>query len=233
MRETTRNPLIDGDRPAGSRRSGVVLSLNGIRLEVTGTEGERIVLVDGIDVQIAASQAVCLAGRSGVGKSSLIRVAAGLAEPTAGEVVWRGAPADGRQRQAWRRDNVGYQDQSSSLLEELTVWENVTLPAHGDGTRDVVDRAEWLLEELHIASLADARPHRLSGGERQRVALARTLLMRRALVLLDEPTASLDRESADRVLALLSRERDEGTAILTASHDEAVMAWADHVVRLS
>ena len=183
------------------------------------------------DLRLRPGDFHCLAGRSGSGKTSILRVAAGLVPPTAGEVLWSGQPLSGLRDDAiteLRRTHVGYLDQGGVLVGGLTALENALLPAvPGRRVRAHEARARDLLDRLGVGARAAHRPDQLSVGERQRVALARALLLEPAVLMVDEPTASLDREIADGVIALLDGLARDGIAVLVASHDEHLIAAAD------
>lgn len=173
----------------------------------------------------------CLAGRSGSGKTSILKATAGLVCPTAGSVQWSGVDLGTQSDDAvtqLRRRHVGYLDQGGVLVSGLTALENVLLPAVPDGrTRDLGRRARDLLGRLGVGGRLRSKPEQLSGGERQRVALARALLFDPPLLVVDEPTASLDRANADAVVALLRSIADTGTAVIVSAHDQNLIDAAD------
>lgn len=215
----------------------VVVELAGISISYERADAEPLVIVDDYCLALAAGQMHCLAGRSGSGKTSILRVAAGLVPPTAGEVLWAGRSL-GDLRDGvitgLRREFVGYLDQGGVLVDGLTALENVLLPAvPGRRTREWEPRARALLERLEVEHRASHRPDQLSVGERQRVALARALLLEPAVLMVDEPTASLDRASADRVIALLRQLADENIAVLVAAHDEHLLGASDSRTELA
>jgi ABC-type lipoprotein export system ATPase subunit len=179
----------------------------------------------------------CLAGRSGSGKTSILRVAAGLVRPTSGDVLWAGERLGALRDDAItarRRALIGYLDQGGVLLAGLTALENVLMPAvPARRAGELTARGRELLERLDVGHRASHRPHQLSVGERQRVALARALLLEPRVLMVDEPTASLDRVTADGVIAVLSQLRDDGIAVLVAAHDEHLVAAADSRTDLS
>jgi ABC-type lipoprotein export system ATPase subunit len=177
---------------------------------------------------------VCISGRSGSGKSSLIATCAGLAGASEGELSWKGddmlAWRESRW-DSWRRDELGYLDQDSVLLDELRCLENVLLPIIRPRPTDA-RRALDMMAKLGIGDAANAWPRTLSGGERQRVGIARATARSPAVLMLDEPTASLDRKSAFAVLDVLGEARAQGAMVLVASHDQLVLEWSDYVIRL-
>jgi glycerol transport system ATP-binding protein len=169
------------------------LRLEGVRLDFPGRPG----VLDGIDLGLQQGEVLVVEGRSGSGKSSLLGIAAGLQAPTAGQVTIMGEAMDQRdaaQRAALRGRHVGLVFQHLHLLGELTLLENVQLPlrlAHIEKA-EAATRARELLDYFGLAALADRRPAKVSGGEQQRTAIARALVKRAALVLMDEPLANLD-----------------------------------------
>ena len=187
-------------------------------------------IVADYDLGLAPGTMHCLAGRSGSGKTSILRVAAGLVPPTSGEVSWSGQALSALRDDAiteLRRAHVGYLDQGGVLIAGLTALENALLPAVPErNVRACEPRARALLDRLGVGARAAHRPDQLSVGERQRVALARALLLEPAVLMVDEPTASLDREIADGVIALLEGLAHDGIAVLVASHDEHLIAAA-------
>ncbi len=160
-----------------------------------------------------------LLGASGEGKSSLLKALAGLL-PAAG-APFGGLPA--------HRRPVGYLPQGSALFPHLTVWRNVAYALDGSRRERRAAAAAWL-DRLGLGALAERYPAELSGGQRQRVALLRALARHPALLLLDEPTASLDAATGEAIMAeLIARTRELGIPALVATHDALLAAMADHV----
>ena len=215
--------------PETTTTDAVRLSGVTIRYERPGLDPLKI--TDDLTLSLPAGAMHCIAGRSGSGKTSILRVAAGLAAPTSGEVAWQGESIVGLADDyvsALRRTTIGYLDQGGTLLPGLSALENVLLPAvPGRRTGDVAQTAAELMDSLGVWGLAGSRPGTLSGGERQRVALARALLLDPPVLMVDEPTAGLDRRTADDVVAILRSLVSRGKAVLVASHDERLIEFAD------
>jgi molybdate transport system ATP-binding protein len=180
-----------------------------------------------IALEVAAGECLAVAGPSGAGKTSVLRVAAGLLRPEHGRVeaggeTWldtrRGIDVPPERRRC------GYLFQEYALFGHLTAWQNVAYPLKGVPRRERRERAVALLERFGVGELAEARPRTLSGGERQRVALARALARRPGVLLLDEPLAALDartRASAARELGAVLREVDVPALLVTHDFAEA------------
>jgi putative ABC transport system ATP-binding protein/lipoprotein-releasing system ATP-binding protein len=189
------------------------------------------------DCELEPGSRVAIVGPSGSGKSTLIHLMAGLDEPTVGRIEW---PAIGG-RAALRPGPVAIVFQGPSLLEPLTVEENVALPlvlsgeSHGEAHR----RAREGLDRLDLLGLADKLPEEISGGQAQRVAVARALVGEPQLLLADEPTGQLDRVAGEAVIDVLVAAADHaGAALAISTHDPVVAArlaerWEMHDGRLT
>ena len=216
-------------------RDGPLLELDEIvvRYPSRGGGGE-VTALAATTLSLADGAFVCVAGRSGSGKTSLLHVAAGLLVPSGGDVRWRGDSivrlSEG-ERARRRLELVGFVFQSSGLIGSLTAAENVALPGRPRG-RDRRARALELLAEVGLADRADHFPSQLSGGEQQRVGLARALYADPAALLFDEPTANLDRATADAIIELMVELNRAGRSILVASHDDHLIGRAETVIRL-
>ena len=191
-------------------------------LTVTNLQVRRsgVAVVDGVTFSAARGEIVALTGASGSGKTSVLRAVAGLDPIGGGSVAIDGG-------------RVGMVLQFHHLFEHLTVMENITLApvhVHGRSPADAATRARELLERLGVGHRADARPHALSGGEAQRVAIARALAVDPPVLLLDEPTASLDAARRDELAATLRGLAADGRTLVIASHDTAFLAGCAHRV---
>ncbi|MFM8642319.1 MAG: ABC transporter ATP-binding protein [Phycisphaerales bacterium] len=192
----------------------------------------------GVDLLIEAGGFVALMGQSGSGKTTLLNLLAGIDRPTVGSIEVDGTDIArlGRAELArWRSGHVGYVFQLYNLVPVLTAYENVELPL----LLHALDRAERhrrVSEALELVGLADRHAHlprQLSGGQEQRVAIARAIVTRPRLLLADEPTGDLDRESAGQVMDLLSRlSRELGQTLVMVTHDPATASRAARTVRL-
>ena len=209
----------------------VIVELTDIEISYERAGADPLTIVSGYDLAVEPGRMHCLAGRSGSGKTSILRVAAGLVRPAGGEVSWAGQPLSGLKDDAItrrRREFLGYLDQGGVLVGGLSALENALLPAvPGRDVARLEPRARELLDRLGVGHRAGHRPDQLSVGERQRVALARALLLEPAVLMIDEPTAALDRASADSVIELLVSLTADGIAVLVAAHDESIVAAAD------
>lgn len=196
---------------------------------------ETVAALDGVFFTVGAGEAVALVGPSGCGKSTCLNLLAGVDRADEGRVVVCGVDltqADEKALVHHRRRSVGVVFQAFHLMPHLTAEENVTLPLALDGRREP-ERVRDLLDRVGLSRRRNHFPSELSGGEQQRVAVARALVQRPFLLLADEPTGNLDSRSGEAVLALLDElRRQEGAALLLATHDPVLARRADRVVHL-
>jgi putative ABC transport system ATP-binding protein len=192
-----------------------------------------------ISLEVAAGEAVAIMGPSGSGKSTLLNLIAGMDRPTSGTVRVGDQQVDKLSETAvarFRRRHVGMIFQFFNLLDDMTVTDNVLLPAQLTGVRSGAARAraEELLATLRIAHRRDAYPARLSGGERQRVAIARALVNRPAVLLADEPTGAVDSATGDEIGALLLELNSAGQTLILVTHNPELAArYAHRVIELA
>lgn len=195
----------------------------------------RIQILRDVSLNLAPREIVVVAGRSGSGKTTLLRIAAALIRPDAGTVEWDGQRVDLLSPDALatrRRSQLGFVFQSGGLLEQLTAAENVAIGEMNGGPVNGRERSTAILDRVGLASRSRHFPAQLSGGERQRVALARALFGDPPLLIVDEPTANLDRQTADDIVSLLDGLRSDGRGLLIATHDMRLIDRADRVVQL-
>jgi putative ABC transport system ATP-binding protein len=199
-------------------------------------DGGRVRALDEVSFRVESGELVALTGPSGCGKSTLLNLIGALDRPDAGSIVIDGEPLE-RLRDAaeYRAATVGFVFQFHNLIPTLNAVENVQVPMLGRGRarREREAQAAELLHEVGLGERLRARPATLSGGERQRVAIARALANGPRLILADEPTGALDRETADQVLELLAEVRERrGTTIVLVTNDDEVAQRADRTLRL-
>lgn len=191
------------------------------------------------DLAILAGQTVAIVGPSGSGKSTILNVIAGIDRPTSGRVTVGGADLTALSEEdltRWRGEQIGIVFQFFQLMPTLSALENVILASEfrarplraGQRRR----RALELLDRVGLAELADHLPSELSGGEQQRVALARALVNDPPLLLADEPTGNLDSATGERIMELLAEFATAGRTLVFVTHDTALAARADRVIRV-
>jgi putative ABC transport system ATP-binding protein len=201
-------------------------------------EGGGAPAVDRVSLQIARGEAVAVMGPSGSGKSTLLNLMAGLDRPTSGTVTVAGERIDKLSETAlarFRRQKIGMIFQFFNLLDDLTVLDNVMLPAQLVGTprRRALAQATELLAVLKIEQHAHAYPARLSGGERQRVAIARALVNKPELLLADEPTGALDTRTGHQIGELLRSLNQSGQSMVLVTHSPELAAqYANRTVEI-
>ncbi|QQM23995.1 ABC transporter ATP-binding protein [Rhodococcus sp. P-2] len=198
-------------------------------------DGDSTVLaLDDVNLDVRRGELVAIVGPSGAGKSSLLAVAGGLARTSSGSVVIDGADVTAMPARALaelRRDKIGFVFQSGNLIPALTARDQLRLVAKITGRPGRA--ADELLDSVGMSHRADRRPGQLSGGERQRVGIARALMSNPSLLLVDEPTAALDRKRSHEVVELLSRETHEaGVATIMVTHDHDVLGHCDRILEM-
>jgi putative ABC transport system ATP-binding protein len=191
-----------------------------------------------LTLQVAPHEIVAIMGESGVGKSTLLNLIAGLDVADAGRILINGADLAGLSddaRTLLRRDHIGFVFQAFHILPHLTLAQNIALPlALAAAPADTaLAAARAMLADVGLAGRGDDFPAQLSGGELQRIAIARALVHRPALILADEPTGNLDPETAGRILALFQNAvRASGAAAVIVTHSERAAAIADRILVL-
>lgn len=203
------------------------------------TKGAQVVTpLESLSLEVPRGEFLALMGPSGSGKTTLLNLISGIDTPTSGELEVDGeniARFSRKQLTGWRARKVGYIFQLYHLIPVLTALENVELPLLITplGRAERRRKAEAALEVVGLADRSHHTPSELSGGQEQRVAIARALVADPALLVADEPTGDLDRESAVRILELLrSLARDHGKTIVMVTHDARAAAAADRTLHL-
>ncbi|MDD7834324.1 MULTISPECIES: ABC transporter ATP-binding protein [Paenarthrobacter] len=200
--------------------------------------GSTLKALDSVDLSVARGEFLSLVGPSGSGKSSLLAVAATLIKPTAGLVIIDRqdvAALKEAERTALRRDKVGIIFQQPNLLPSLTAVEQLMVREHlrGNRAKEARREAEQLLDVVGLSAALHKRPHQLSGGQRQRVNIARALMGKPTVLLVDEPTAALDHERSESIVRLLRQVTDEfQTATVMVTHDTEFLPLTDAVTTM-
>ncbi len=212
-----------------------MIRLQGVELTLSGAAGP-VQILRGIDFEVETGEAVAVTGRSGAGKSSLLAVIAGIERATTGSLRVAGAELAAMSEDElarFRRDHLGIIFQFFHLLPTMTARENVALPLELARKPEPLAQAAERLAEVGLGHRLDHYPAQLSGGEQQRVAMARALACEPALILADEPTGNLDRETGEQVMDLLFALRERrGTTLLLVTHEAELAARCDRRVEL-
>lgn len=200
--------------------------------------GMQRTVLDHLSLQVSEGEFVAVMGPSGSGKSTFLSIAGALLEPTSGSVLLDGESIDGKEKQAlsdMRLNKIGFIFQSANLIPYLKVEEQLMLVAKlGNMDKAKANkRVRELLHKLDLEHRRSAYPEKLSGGERQRVAIARALMNDPAVLLADEPTASLDASRGRDVVRMIAGEaKERGKSAVMVTHDERVLPLCDRVLYL-
>lgn len=217
--------------------SDFVLSCRGLS-KIYGTGAEDVTVLNDVSFNLVAGESVAIVGASGSGKSTFLHLLGGLDHPTSGDVLIAGrswVAMSEKERGLWRNRHMGFVYQHHHLLPEFTAVENVAMPLYVRGLPKAeadAEAQEWL-EKVGLGHRLLHTPAALSGGERQRTAIARALVTRPSVVLADEPTGNLDRQTAEQVFTLFRElSVQSGVAFVLVSHDPNLAAQLDRTMRL-
>ncbi|MGE7690076.1 ABC transporter ATP-binding protein [Lysinibacillus sp. NPDC097214] len=197
---------------------------------------ERIKVLKNVSLQIQKGEFVAIMGPSGSGKSTLLQLLGGLDIPTEGDIIINQHYLNKmteKKRTIFRRQNIGFVFQNYQLLSNLNVEENIAFPLHADGnlTKEKKQVVLELLDSVGLKGLGQKKVNLLSGGQQQRVAIARALVSNPAVLLADEPTGNLDRNTAEDILGLMTRfNRDYNQTIIMVTHDIFAAGFADRII---
>jgi putative ABC transport system ATP-binding protein len=205
--------------------------------KVYGEGATEVQALKRVDLSVEAGSLVAVMGASGSGKSTLLTIAGSLEDPSSGSVSIGGRDLASLSRNGkaqLRRRSIGYVFQDYNLLAGLSAVENVSLPLELDGVSARKAQATALesLEAFGLSDRASHYPDQLSGGERQRVAIARSVVGGRQLLLADEPSGALDSTNAESVMRLILAACHRGLAAVVVTHDAQLASWADRVIFL-
>lgn len=206
----------------------------------SGTDDGTVPVLKGLSLELAEGDSMAVMGPSGSGKSTLLNILGTLDRPTSGSVRLDDEAIDqlaDREQAELRRSAIGFVFQLHHLLPQCSVLENVLLPTlagpHARSTPDDEQRARDLIEHVGLTERSDYRPWQLSGGERQRCAVVRALINSPRLVLADEPTGSLDHDTACGLMELLATlNRDQGVSMIMVTHAEEMAGYMQRISRL-
>ncbi|MEJ2069059.1 MAG: ABC transporter ATP-binding protein [Syntrophobacterales bacterium] len=195
-------------------------------------------VVKHVSVSVDEGEFICLVGKSGCGKTTLLSLLSGLERATTGQVRYNGkniTTSSEDELALFRRENLGFIFQSFHLIPTLTAWENVALPLFpikmsSDERRE---RAIELLEKMELEHRMEHLPSALSGGEKQRVAIARALINHPKILFADEPTGNLDSATGEAIMDILNKlHQEQGVAILMVTHEAELAKTADRLIRM-
>ena len=195
-------------------------------------------VLKGVDINIAKGEIVSIVGSSGAGKSTLLHILGTLDKADAGEIILNNQRVDqlsGKKLAAFRNREIGFVFQFHHLLPEFTALENVCIPGWiaGGKKKEVLARAEELLNTLGLSGRLENKPQQLSGGEQQRVAVARALINNPSIVMADEPTGNLDSTNAKDLHQLFIRLREQfNQTFLIVTHNEELAQMGDRIVHM-
>jgi putative ABC transport system ATP-binding protein len=195
-------------------------------------------VVKGVSLAVNEGEFVCLVGKSGCGKTTLLSLLSGLEKPTKGKVTLDGreiTTSSEDELALFRRENVGFIFQSFNLIPTLSAWENVALPLFPIKmtSEERRQRATELLGKMELGHRIEHLPSALSGGEKQRVALARALVNNPKIIFADEPTGNLDSSTGEAIMGILNKlHTEEGVAILMVTHEDELAKTANRLVRM-
>jgi putative ABC transport system ATP-binding protein len=200
------------------------------------TSSGALSILEEISLCVMPGEKVAIIGPSGSGKSTLLSLLGLLDTPTQGEICIDGediSTLTENEMAKFRNENIGFIFQSFELISPFTVSENILAPLEIGNKKTSKESLTDILTEVKMLERADALPHTLSGGEKQRVSIARALIHKPKLILADEPTGSLDRDTGERVLKLLLKSvQDYGATLIIITHDESIAARMDRIFEI-
>jgi len=213
-----------------------IIKLSKISKTFNGNK-KNIKVLQNVNLVINKGELISLTGPSGSGKSTLLHLIALLDKPSSGEISFKGknlSKATDSEEDLVRKKGISIIYQQNNLLSDFTALENVMIPLLNNGysLKDSVNKAKKILSTVNLAERIDHFPNELSGGEQQRVAVARAIITEPDLILADEPTGSLDRETANEIFSLFLKLKSKKRAILYATHNRELSSKADYKLNI-
>ncbi|MBO4866429.1 MAG: ABC transporter ATP-binding protein [Ruminococcus sp.] len=200
-----------------------------------GRKIRQVTAVQTTSAEFESGKLTVIFGRSGSGKTTLLNILSGLIKPTSGRVKYESKDIftlNDSELSKFRAENIGYIPQGQSSLGALTVLENLLLPAALIGRNIPDNEVEEILKTVGLAELKDAYPNELSGGELRRLAIARALVNKPSVIFADEPTNDLDDENTQIIFELLKKTAEQGTAVISVTHDTTAADFAHKIYRM-
>ena len=201
-------------------------------------DGNKIEVLKGLDLDVAAGDSLAVVGASGAGKSTLIHILGTLDHPTSGQVIFDGVDVftwPEQKLSAFRNRKIGFVFQFNNLLPEFSSLENTMMPAliQRMPKADASRKAEAILDEVGLGDRMTHKPGELSGGEQQRVAIARALVLEPDILLTDEPTGNLDTETGKKIEEILvALNRTKGITLVVVTHNQSLADRMSHLIGL-